>query len=109
MTSESYCSVQDRKANASGTNSLATFTRNWERLLWQHDLFAVTRPQFICAPKSSVTTFEFVALIIVMKSSILNGTSQSEVFCTVSRQKIFSSFVSVEKSMNGSIYLDYVN
>ena len=74
--------------------------------MWQHDLFAVTRPQFICAPKSTVTTFGSVVLIIVTKSSSLNETSQSEVFCTVSRQKICGSFVSVEKSMNGRIYQD---
>jgi len=74
--------------------------------MWQQDLFAVTRPQFICASKSTVTKFGSVVLIIVTKSSSLNGTFQSEVFCTVSRQKICGSFVSVEKSMNGSIYLD---
>lgn len=74
--------------------------------MWQHDLFAATRPQFICAPKSTVTTFRSVVLIIVTKSSSLNGTSQSEVSCTVSRQKISGSFVSSKKSMNGNIYLD---
>lgn len=74
--------------------------------MWQHALFAVKRPQFICEPKSTVTTFGSVVLIIVTKSSSLNGTSQSEVLRTVSRKKIRGSFVSVEKSMNGSIYLD---
>lgn len=109
MTSESKCSVQNRNVNANSTGSLTTITRNWKRLMWQHDLFAVTRPQFICSPKSIVTTFGSVVLIIVTKSSSLNGTSQSEVLFTVSCQKIHGSFVSVEKSMNGSIYLDYVN
>jgi hypothetical protein len=74
--------------------------------MWQHDLFAVARPQFICAPKSTVTAFGSVVLIIVTKSSCLNRISQSEVLRTVSRKKICGSSVSVEKSMNGNINLD---
>lgn len=45
-------------------------------------------------------------LRIVTKSSSVNGTFQSEVSCTISRQKMCGSFISAAKSMNGDIYLD---